>query len=380
MLYIHIPFCKGKCIYCDFYSAGNPDWKTYIKAVVAELRSRIDELTGDSLSSIYIGGGTPSLIPKKEFSNLMESIYSTLHEYGIGISPTAEITLEVNPEDVEHEIISIWKSHGINRISMGIQTLNSRELAIIKRRHTREKAIEALNLISNNFKNFSVDIIYGLPQQTMLTLKETLDTILKFNPPHLSAYSLTYEPSTALTVLTEKGILPKCKEDILLLLGEYVVNLLQKCGYKRYEISNFSRPGFHSRHNSGYWAGKPYLGLGPSAASYDGNNIRRHNPAEIQEYITHFSQSKCDSKDVFYVEEKLTSEQLYIERIYVSLRKAEGIDLNKTEKDFGTEKVQDLIRKSKKWIKSDHIYISDNHLSLTNTGISISDHIILDLL
>lgn len=378
MLYIHIPYCLGKCIYCDFYSAGNPDWVKYLKAAASELSERTDELRGDSLSSIYIGGGTPSLIPETPFSQFIKEIDTILKRNEIKKGPEMEFTLEVNPEDVSEEKIRIWQTLGINRISMGVQSLNDTELKLLKRRHDSRKALKALQMLKTYFDNISVDLIFGIPGQTKEILNSSISKILEFFPTHISAYALTYEEKTPLFVLREKGKIKECSEENYLILEELIRERLYMAGYEKYEISNYALPGYRSRHNSGYWSGKKYLGIGPSASSYDGSSIRRTNPSNLKSYIERFTSNKY-SQTPFYHQENLTIEELIEERIFISLRTSQGIDLVKYSKDFGENSKKQLLQSASRWIKSEHMILSDHFLSLTTKGVAIADHIILSL-
>ena len=378
MLYIHIPFCKGKCIYCDFYSGGNPDWSKYLKVVATELRSRIDELRGDSLSSIYIGGGTPSLIPAKDFEDFISEIKTIISGNEIDFSSDMEFTIEVNPEDVCAENIKAWKNAGVNRVSMGIQSLSNSELTLIRRRHTAEKALDSLYKLKQHFNNISIDIIYGIPGQTQQSLHESLEKILLARPAHISAYALTYEPKTLLYYLREKGEIRECPEELYLDFDNLIQQKLEGSGYERYEISNYSLAGMKSRHNRGYWQRKKYVGLGPSASSYDGARIRRTNPANLKAYVNHFSESRSIATP-FYEEETLSKTEMMEEEIMVSLRTKEGINLDRFEAEFGKTASEYLIGKSQKWIDSGMLIHADSRLALTREGISISDLIILDL-
>lgn len=379
MLYIHIPFCKSKCIYCDFYSGGNPQWQKYIKAVVLELSLRINELKDDSLSSIYIGGGTPSLIPEEDYLIFLDGIYSCLESNGISITPVTEITLEVNPEDVTKNKIEAWKSKGVNRISMGVQSLNDGELKIIKRRHNAQKALRSLEQIKKAFDNFSVDLMYGLPGQTLSSLEASLKSLLQFHPPHISIYSLTFEEGTPLTILRDRKEISEAGEDEFIDYNNIIQKQLADNGYERYEISNYSLPGFRSRHNSGYWTGKPYLGLGPSASSFDGDKIRRNNPADLKKYLEYFENPYNESKK-FYIEEQLSQEEQIEECIFLSLRTSDGLSLNTFASKFGDKLKHQILQVTRNWINSGHLKLEEERLILTPKGFDISDYIILDLI
>lgn len=375
MLYIHIPYCKGKCLYCNFYSGGAPSWERYLKAVESELTHRIEELKDNSLSSIYIGGGTPSLIPPEFFSPWFESIISIIRDAGIIIKEDAEITIEVNPEDVTATLIESWKRAGVNRVSMGVQSLNDEELKFLKRRHTSKRALEALRLLTEFFSNVSVDVIYGIPGQTTNSLNQTIEQLLNYPIVHLSAYALTYEPGTPLWILAEKNEVRTESEDEYLILESELLSLMEKRGFERYEISNFSRRGFQSRHNSGYWNGKPYIGLGPSASSFDGNNIRRNNPSDLKGYMRHWAAGEI--KLPFYTEEKLSQEERLEEIIFTSLRTSEGLNLTQIS---DPEIAKKIMKAAMPWVKGGQATHKNDMIQLTKTGFNISDYIILEII
>lgn len=378
MLYIHIPYCHAKCIYCNFYSGGNPDWERYLKAVANELSSRIEELKGNSLSSIYFGGGTPSLIPPEVFNTFIINLYECLSMNDIRLDDDIEVTLEVNPEDVDENKISNWVLNGVNRISMGIQTLQEEELNLINRRHTSLKAIESLQLLKKNFDNISVDVIFGIPGQTEGSIISTIDRIISLDPQHISVYSLTYEEGTVLNFLKENKRIKEVTEEESLKFNKLIETKLKGEGFERYEVSNYAKPNFKSRHNSGYWSGKHYLGLGPSASSYDGTKTRRTNPANLKDYVKFFETKDCKNS-VFYEEDTLTTDELVDERIFLSLRTSEGLDLRKFKRDFGEKKYMDLLKALSGWSESGKMITEDGNVRLTSEGFDISDYIILSI-
>lgn len=375
MLYIHIPYCKGKCIYCNFYSGGNPDWSKYTEAVVSELKSRISELSGASLDSVYIGGGTPSLMPPLLFRDLICRIQEILSSEGILPNDALEFTIEVNPEDVNPESCRLWSEAGVNRVSMGIQSLSDHELKLLRRRHDSRRALEALDCLQSFFDNISVDFIYGIPGQTEESLESALNSVIG-KVKHVSVYALTYEGQTPLQVLSQSGQIPKLAEESYLELERKVCKVLADAGFERYEISNFALPGYRSRHNSGYWDLKPYLGLGPSASSFDGKCIRRNNPPDLRRYMAHFSGENIMRSEPFYVEERLDKEQRIIEFIFTSLRRKEGIDLTKFRSFFGEGELSNLKEKAETFIQDVSLVFKDDRLELTEKGIPVSDFII----
>lgn len=378
MLYIHIPYCQGKCIYCDFYSTGLSNRKEFLKALVAELSFRRKELD-ECLSSIYIGGGTPSLLTTGEFSWLADKLHSFFNSEGISFSDDFEFTLEVNPEDVSPEKLGAWKNVGVNRLSMGVQSLNQEELSFLHRRHDRAKALKSIESVAGCFDNFSLDFIYGIPGQTPGTLQQTLSEALSFRPPHVSVYALTYETGTPIEFLLRQGKVKSCDEELYNLMDRQVSSQLRQAGMERYEISNYALPGFRARHNSGYWKFKPYLGLGPGASSYNGLNVRRTNPSDLKGYISYFSEPSQHISP-FYDEEVLDREARVIETIMVSLRCREGLDIEKFKDKFGPEDLELLLKRGKRFIESDDLILSENRLHLSENGIYLSDYIIRNLL
>lgn len=386
MLYVHIPFCKGKCIYCSFYSGGNPDWKQYNKALLNELSFRREEIK-ESLTSLYIGGGTPSLMSAEDFGSLVSDLKSHLNEFlpeNIN-SEEFEFTIEINPEDVTYEKIEVWKEAGVNRVSMGIQTLNDEELLFLKRRHNSLTAIKSSEMLRKAFDNLSLDIIYGIPGQNSESLDNTISTLLKLNPDHVSAYSLTYEEGTPLNLYYTQKKIAAVSDEESNIMREFIDSRLKDNGFERYEISNYARRGKRSRHNSGYWSNKAYLGLGPSASSFDGTNVRRNNPADLKKYLAYFGDDSTagknsDSKSSFFEEDRLSEENRLTEKIFLRLRTKEGINQENFIREFGEEQLNRLLESCKKWEKRGDIVITDKDISLSAKGISISDMIALDLL
>ncbi|MDE7495911.1 MAG: radical SAM family heme chaperone HemW, partial [Muribaculaceae bacterium] len=308
-LYLHIPFCHRKCLYCDFFSAGDKiaDWDAYIKAILSEASVRREELPS-SPSTLYIGGGTPSLIPTEHFLRLMQG----LKEFFPGLSPD-EFTIEANPDDIDEERINVWKAGGVNRVSLGVQSFNNDELKAVGRLHSATQAEDAILLLKEHFSNVSTDLIFGLPGQTIESWQKTVEKMIDLCPAHISAYSLMYEHGTPLTALRETGRLKATPEEDSERMFEFLTEKLRGAGYERYEISNYARPEMYSRHNTSYWKGIPYLGLGPSAHSYDGEKARRWNVPDLKGYIGHYATK--DVETPIYKEEILTEEELREEYI-----------------------------------------------------------------
>lgn len=379
MLYIHIPYCRKKCFYCDFFSGGSriAEWDAYLKAVVNELTERIDELP-QKVDTIYIGGGTPSLIPYEYFGTFTDSLRTTLLNGGKEISDELEFSLEVNPEDVDNRNIKQWKNSGVNRISVGIQTFNDIILNKIGRNHNSEAAHNALDKISASFDNFSGDLIFGLPEQTEQVLKNDIELLLSYAPKHISIYSLMFEDGSAITEMREQGRFKEADDNIVTDQYKLISGMLSNAGFEHYEISNYALPGYLSKHNSGYWSGKPYLGLGPSAHSFNGDNLRRANPADIRGYIKRFN-SQNNSNSKFYLEERLDNREKEEESIMLSLRTESGINLTRFKSDFGAKRLEKLLIKAKPLISNGLLIIDKDSLKLTSKGIMISDYLIVEL-
>lgn len=313
-LYIHIPFCHSKCAYCDFYSLPRFEKfsSDFFDSLEKEWHLRKNEIS--DIGTIYFGGGTPSMLSAEHIKRVGE--WLPINEN------IAEFTVEMNPEDVKPERLKAWKSIGVNRVSMGVQSLNDDELKTVGRRHTANEAIRAYKLLRRYFDNVSVDVIIGLPGQTVSSLDRTLKNIILLKPEHISAYILSYEPGTKLKSLLDTGKIISVPDEIVSDMYLYVCEALKQAGFCHYEISNFCLPGFEARHNSSYWTGEQYLGLGPAAHSYDGT-VRRYNPSNIREWI------KCLKSSLLpYVVENEELKDRINNRIMTGLRTAQGFNLD----------------------------------------------------
>ncbi len=369
-IYIHFPFCKRKCVYCDFYSVGVQlaDWSRFAQAVENEFKET--KIAGSPFISLYMGGGTPSLVPVEVIKRFRDMI-----PYKVG-----EFTLEVNPDDVTEEKARGWREAGVNRISMGIQTLNDEELKLIGRRHSASDAIKAYNILQKYFTNISIDLIFGLPGQTLKTLGATLDSFIGMRPQHISAYSLMYEERSVLTKLRDMGKVEETPEEDSVEMFHLITNRLREAGYQRYEISNYSLSGFRSHHNSNYWKEIPYLGLGPSAHSYDGHNRRRVNIADLPLYIKRYYQpDKSEDRAVVSEIEILTEDELREEMILTRLRTIEGLNLEDYKARFGLGAYSRLKKKAQRYLESGDLIFKEGSISITDSGVMISDEIIVDL-
>lgn len=376
-LYVHIPYCRKRCIYCDFYSAGaiQADWHRLADSLLTELKVRIGERPA-IIETIYIGGGTPSLLPSQEFERLITGLHKCAGGDGI-----KEFTIEVNPEDVTADSVAMWKSNGVNRVSVGIQSFDDHLLRIAGRLHDSVTSRRALKLLKSVFDNVSGDLIFGLPGQSVESFGSDVREMLDMGVPHLSAYSLMYEERTALTKLRDTGRLNEADETDSVEMFRILCCLTQSYGLKRYELSNYALPGYESCHNSLYWSGKPYIGLGPSAHSYDGIRTRCWNDADIRKYfqVYGYGEPSADLKTELTTCEILTDEELREEQIMTRLRTAEGLNCQDYRTRWGEKAIKELESKAVRHIESGNLYRRGDMLSLTERGVMISDEVIVDL-
>lgn len=366
-IYIHVPFCQSRCIYCDFYSTTyGAEWKrSYVDSLKREMQLRREEINTSRVPSLYIGGGTPSQLP----SLLLVEVFRAICD-NFALSEDAEVTIEANPDDVTPEWLSALSQTPVNRISMGVQTFSDSLLRFLNRRHTSRQAIEAVRLCQDaGYSNISLDLIYGLPGQTLKDWKSDVKQLLSLDVPHLSAYALSYEEGTVLSKMLQEGSVNEVSDELSWQMYEYLMDETAVTGMQHYEISNFSMPGMHSRHNSSYWDGSPYLGLGPGAHSYDGGRIRRSNNTSLKEYVQ-------ATTDVPHQEEILTPEELYDELVMTRLRTAPGLPLSllaPKQKDY-------CLRMAKPHIGNGNLLQERNALRLSRKGIFVSNSIISDLM
>ncbi|MFC2391283.1 MAG: radical SAM family heme chaperone HemW [Bacteroidota bacterium] len=371
MLYIHIPFCKSYCTYCSFFRTTSLDLKEkYVDNLCREIALRHDYLGKTSLDTIYFGGGTPSLLTADELSK----IFSAIGKY-FTITDEAEITLECNPDDIDARFVADLKCFPINRISIGIQSFDDEQLRRLNRRHNRRQAVDCVcRLQDNGFDNISVDIIYSLPNQTLTSLNADIDQLLRLGVQHISAYSLTYERGTKLFDMRQRGKVEAISDEDSKQLFDTLCYRLQNNGFEHYEISNFALPHRHAVHNSGYWAGAKYLGIGAAAHSFDGSS-RQWNPSDIDKYCL-----QIDRRQTFDERETLTSADRYNEFIFLSLRTAEGIDTDRLALLFGSDARDYCMANAHKYIDEKLLKITGSRLSLTHDGIFVSDGIMSSLM
>ncbi len=331
-VYVHIPFCHSKCAYCDFYSTPSQKYmKQYVEAVINEAAIRMNEMTkaqqsGGLIETVYIGGGTPSMLPPEMLKRLVEGLLNTLQP--LLSNQIKEFTIEVNPEDLSEGLIYDCKSLGINRISMGVQTFDDAMLSSLGRRHDGDSSRRALRLLNDSGLNYSADIIFGLPEQSIEDWNRQLDELLSFRPPHFSAYLLSYEPGTRLYARLLAGKIEEASEESVKSIYDTLIEKARTHGYEHYEISNYSLPGYHARHNSSYWDGTPYLGLGTSAHSFDGFK-RRFNPSVIKDYL-----SSIENGIEYCVIEEENEANRFNDVLITALRTSNGLDLGKINTVF----------------------------------------------
>lgn len=373
-IYIHIPFCRQACTYCNFHFSTSLHYKNdflvaLLKEIEIQTQPSSNYLHNQPIETIYFGGGTPSLLSTEEVKTILDTIHSLYQ-----VNPNAEITLEANPDDVTDEKLYGWKTAGINRLSIGIQSLFDEDLQWMNRAHTATEAKQVIQKARNaGFETFTVDLIYGTPGLSDEKWKQNLDWVIEQQITHLSCYALTVEEKTPL----DKQIRLHQKKDIdaeqqsrqFLFLMDY----MQQAGFEHYEISNFAQPGHRSKHNSSYWHGAHYLGLGPSAHSYNGSS-RQWNVANNQQYIQSLSQNSIP-----FEKEELTKKQQLNEYVMTSLRLLEGCDLHLVQKQFGETGASRLKAASNAFQQIKWLTEINNHLILTREGKLFADRIASDL-
>lgn len=368
-IYIHIPFCKKACHYCNFHFSTSLDrMPEMIKAIGKEAELRKDYIT-EKVDTIYFGGGTPSLFTHDEVKYLIK-----LFRRNFLVDEQAEITLEANPDDISDLGLLAWKRAGINRLSIGIQSFFEEDLVWMNRAHTVTQTIPSIEMAQAvGFHNISIDLIYGTPGLTDEKWKQNIQTALSLHIPHLSCYALTVEPKTALAKMIATEQSSNVDADKQAVHFSILCQQLGTAGYEHYEISNFALPGFRSQHNSSYWKGKPYLGLGPSAHSFNGKS-RQWNIANNALYLKAIAK-----REVPFEIEWLTETQQFNEYIMTALRTMEGISLEKVGADWGEEKTIELNSCAQKYLQNGALQINSNYLRLTESGKFLADGIAADL-
>lgn len=361
-LYIHIPFCIKKCLYCDFFSVPYDESlvKAYVKSLCGELLLKRD-LAG-TLKTVYIGGGTPSLLPDECITQLLNCLRS-----GFDLSPLAEITAEANPGTLHERGINAMLSLGVNRLSIGIQSFNNAELKTIGRIHTAEDALRSIDLAKKaGVRNCSIDLIYGIPGQTMESWRDTVSLAIDQAPSHISAYELTPEEHAPLFALIKSGEIEMSDEELILEMYDHAIDYLDAHGYEHYEISNFARRGSRCIHNLNYWDRGEYIGLGAGAHSFVGGS-RSENVRDIHDYILRVDQGVVPETQSM----RITAPEALKEFLFLGLRKTEGISIEQAEK-----KGVNIRAECEEMIDDDYLEISDDRLRLTRKGIVVSNAVI----
>ncbi|MDD4489560.1 MAG: radical SAM family heme chaperone HemW [Paludibacter sp.] len=372
-IYIHIPFCKQRCTYCDFYKeteSANIQIDVFVDTLINEIQLRKSYLHNENISTVYFGGGTPSILNLNQLKKIFKEIYGNFD-----VDDDAEITMEANPDDLSIAYFDSLSSLPFNRLSIGVQSFNNYHLKLINRRHDALQAKQAVeNARKFGFSNISVDLIYALPGQTLDDWKNQLDEAFKLDIEHISAYGLTYEEGTLLWKQRNKGLVQVVEDEVTLEMFDYMRLKMNENGFDAYEISNYAKPGFRSRHNSAYWQFVPYIGLGPSAHSFDGRS-RQWNIASVNEYI-----HRLPVNEPYNEKEILNEQDFYNDFIMVSLRTSEGIDLIKLKNKFGQEIYNFCMQNTDNQIKYGNLLNENNKLILTEKGIHLANQVIIELM
>ena len=368
-IYIHIPFCKQACHYCDFhFSTSMKRKEEIVLALIREIELRKDEFQGEIIETIYFGGGTPSVLTNAEICSLIEAVYQNFK-----VIDNPEITLEANPDDLSEERIIALSKTPINRLSIGIQSFFEADLKMMNRAHNSEEAQKSLAIASQYFDNISVDLIYGIPGLTNEMWRQNIETALAFGVPHISSYALTVEPKTALYKLIQTGKIAEPKDEVAQEHFEILVKMLTEKGFIHYELSNFGKPNYFSQNNSSYWLGKKYLGIGPSAHSFDGKS-RSWNVANNMLYLKNILEDKLPHEV-----EILTLQDRYNEYVMMGLRTIWGVSLDRIEKEFGDEYLQYLLKQAQRFLVDELLSIINGILTATSKGKFLVDGIASDL-
>ena len=365
-IYVHIPFCARRCIYCGFFSTvREAEAARYIDALCAELRQRKAYLQDAPVTTVYFGGGTPSRLTPDQIGQVIAEIRQTY-----GLDSLEELTVECNPDDVTSDYISALRALGVNRISMGVQTFNNDLLRFLGRRHTASQAIGAVQACHDaGIHNVSIDLMYGLPGQTAAIQQRDLETATSLNVQHISSYCLSFEEGSPLDLMRKENRIVPTDDDTCAAMYDRMCSHLRSAGFEHYEISNFCKPGYHSRHNSSYWDGTPYLGIGAGAHSYNGRS-RQWNPNDLDAYMAGIEQGK----PLFEIE-NLSDTDLYNEKIMLALRTSKGLNLSALTTSDRTK----LLIAAAPYLKTGALICTATHLHLSETAFFISDTIISSL-
>ena len=374
-IYIHIPFCKQACHYCDFHFSTSLKKKDeMVLALAKEIELRKGEFENESIETIYFGGGTPSILEISDLKFLIDEVYRNYK-----VVSTPEITVEANPDDLfpslsfRRNLFEELKVIGVNRLSIGIQSFFEDDLKLMNRAHNAEEAKKCLEIATQHFDNISIDLIYGIPNMSNEKWLKNIETALSFGVPHISSYALTVEPKTALHTFIQKGIIPQPDDEVAAAHFQILVDKLSEKGFIHYELSNFGKENYFSKNNSSYWLGKKYIGIGPSAHSYDGQN-RGWNVSNNALYIKSIQENKLPIEI-----ETLTKTDRYNEYVMTGLRTIWGVSLDRIEEEFGKTYLDYLNHQAAKFIEDHLLFVDDNILRTTKSGKFLCDGIASDL-
>ncbi|MDR6923107.1 radical SAM family heme chaperone HemW [Chryseobacterium sp. 2987] len=371
MIYIHVPFCRQKCSYCNFHFSTSLNFKDeMIRAMKTEIMLRKDELQDKNLKSLYFGGGTPSILSADEIGSLIDEVLRYF-----SFDKDIEITLEANPDDLDKNFLKQLSKLPVNRLSIGTQSFFDEDLKLMNRAHNASEAEGSIKRAQDfGFENLSIDLIYGSPTSNLEIWKENLNKTIALEVPHISSYALTVEPKTALENWISKGKVISPKEEEQNREFYYLTDFLKDNGFEHYEVSNFAKPGFYSRHNSSYWKYKEYLGIGPSAHSYNGFDVRSWNVANNQQYI-----KKLSSKNLAKEEELLSQEDQFNEMIMIGLRTIWGVDLESLNSKFSDQILEQFRNEIKSKLEEGILMTENNHLKIPEKHWFMADGIASDL-
>lgn len=370
-IYIHIPFCRKRCHYCDFFKSTDLSQKVrLLEGIRTELESRASELASEEINTIYLGGGTPSVLLIDELKDILHTIRQNYQ-----VSPEAEITMEANPDDLSQAILSAIREIGFNRLSMGVQSFSESDLKLMNRRHGVMQAIQSVKWAKTaGFLNISIDLIYGLPNQTLEEWERNVRIAVELDVQHISAYNLTYHEGTVFYDQLKKGILKELPDELSLQQFEMLISILKEAGFEHYEISNFCKPGLYSQHNSSYWKNKKYLGIGPSAHSFD-LVTRRWNVSSVSGYLDGVENNKSYSEI-----EILTEQDRYNDYIITGLRTIWGISEELIQTEFTSPYLVHFQKTKDEYLHSGHVLNASGKICLSPEGLFISDQIMADFM
>ena len=371
MIYIHIPFCKQKCSYCNFHFSTSLNFKDeMIRAMKSEIRLRKEELQNKNLKSLYFGGGTPSILSADEINSLIDEVLKYF-----SFDSDIEVTLEANPDDLDKNFLKQLAQSPVNRLSIGTQSFFEEDLKLMNRAHNASEAEDSIKRAQDfGFENLSIDLIYGSPTSNLEIWKENLNKTIALEVPHISSYALTVEPKTALENWISKGKVASPGEEEQNKEFYYLSDFLKDNGFEHYEVSNFAKPGFYSRHNSAYWKYKEYLGIGPSAHSYNGFDVRSWNIANNQQYI-----KKLDAGILAKEEEFLSQQEQFNEMIMIGLRTIWGVDFESLKNKFNDQILEHFQNEIKSKIEEGILITENNHLKIPEKHWFMADGIASDL-